>query len=141
MTVSAREESDGEQASEQASQNSLRLDASRSPTAAEREQIRLLYQETGSKKQTVLRAYGFYNGKTFGFVSEALEEPASQQNGIGVYQDASKPAEASRMAQENILEPDQAEIDLTTEAGRELLAELGSAGLLQWPGQTARVIQ
>jgi hypothetical protein len=33
------------------------------------------------------------------------------------------------------------EIDLTTEEGRQLLAELGQSGLLQWPGQTARVIQ
>jgi len=141
MTGDAREGEEGEQAPEQASQNSLRLDASRSPTAAEREQIRQLYQETGSKRQAVLRAYGFYNGKTFGFVSEALEEPGSQQTGKDVYQDASKPAGASGVAQESILEPDLAEIDLTTEAGRELLAELGQAGLLQWPGNTARVIQ
>lgn len=147
MTGDAREGGEGEQASEQASEN--RLDPARPPSETEREQIRQLYQETGSKRQTILRAYGFYNGKTFGYVSEALESPGSQQTGLQACQYASKPAEgyqATTMAPGGMIEASETladiqEIDLTTEAGRRLLDELGQSGLLQWPGQTARVIQ
>lgn len=63
---------DQEAGSEQASQN--RLDPSRPPTPEEQELIRQLYQETGSKRQAILRAYGHYNGKVFGYVSQALEQ-------------------------------------------------------------------
>jgi len=146
MTGDAREEG-GEQTPEQARQN--KLDPARPPTEAERALIEQLYQETGSKRQTVLRAYGFYNGKTFGYVTEALESPASQQTGLDVCQYASKPAEGyqtSTMAPGGMIDASETladiqEIDLTTEEGRQLLAELGQSGLLQWPGQTARVIQ
>jgi len=151
MAADARGEDAGEQAPEQASQNSLRLDASRPPTAAERALISEIYQETGSKRQTVLRAYGFYNGKTFGYVSEALGEPGSQQTGLEACQHDSRPVEASggsRLAQGGILEQGQAladdlqEIDLTTEAGRLLMAQLSQAGLLHWQNKPAeKVIQ
>lgn len=63
-----------EQAPEQASQNSSLLDASRPPDPEERAWLRHLYQETGSKKQAILRAYGRYNGIVFGYLREALEE-------------------------------------------------------------------
>lgn len=146
----SREEGGEEQATEQASQNSLKLDASRPPTQAERELIRQLYRETGSKKQTVLRAYGHYNGKVFGYVTETLTEaPEGQQTGLPVYQLDSKPAkqpEASQEALGGLLASSQAlaalqEIDLATEAGRELLAELQRAGSIQWQASSTKVIQ
>ncbi len=149
-TVEAREEGALEQQPEQASQNSLRLDAARPPTPEERALLRALYQETGSKRQTILRAYGHYNGKTFGYVSDALTEaPEGQQTGLQAYQYASKPAERSEAFLEapgGIVGASPAlaslqEIDLTTEAGQELLAQLRQAGLLQWQSDTARVIQ
>lgn len=68
-----------EQAPEQEEPEQGYLDASRPPTAGERAWLRQLYQETGSKKQAILRAYGHYNGKVFEYVSQALEEPASSK--------------------------------------------------------------
>jgi hypothetical protein len=136
---------------EQASQNSLRLDASRPPTQAERALIRQLYQETRSKRQTILRAYGHYNGKVFEYVTGAISEAPgslqSQQTGLQAYQYDSNTAErseASGEARRASLEPSLAgiqEIDLTTEAGQQLLAQLGQAGLLQWSSDSAKVIQ
>ena len=143
----SREEGGEEQAPEQASQNSLKLDASRPPTQAEREQIWQLYRETGSKKQTVLGAYGHYNGKVFGYVTQALSEaPGSQQTGLPVYQLDSKPARQPDSLPEalgSLLAPSQAleEIDLATEAGRKLLAELQRVGSIQWQASSATVIQ
>lgn len=64
----------GREGAEQASQNSSLLDASRPPDPEERAWLRQLYQETGSKKQAILRAYGRYNGIVFGYLREALEE-------------------------------------------------------------------
>lgn len=49
-----------------------RLDATHPPTEAEAAWIRELYQQTGSKRQTVKAAYGFYNGKVFDYVSQVL---------------------------------------------------------------------
>jgi len=147
----SREEGEGEQDREQDSQNSLRLDASRPPTQAERELIRQLYRETGSKKQTVLRAYGHYNGKVFGYVTEALLEPSgSQQTGLEVCQYNDKPAKQPGAFLEppgGLLGASQAladglqEIDLATEAGRLLLAELQRSGSIQWQASSAKVIQ
>lgn len=147
----SREEGEGEQDPEQDSQNSLRLDASRPPTQAERELIRQLYQETGSKKQTVLRAYGHYNGKVFGYVTEALQAaPESQQRDLEACQHDDKPVKQLGACLEppgGILGASYAladglpEIDLATEAGRQLLAELQRTGAIQWQASSAKVIQ
>lgn len=71
-----------EQAPEQGRQNRLYLDASSPPSPQEMALLRDLYQETGSKKQAILQAYGHYNGKVFGYLQQALEEeqePASSK--------------------------------------------------------------
>ena len=63
-----------EQEPEQGQPEQPYLDPSRPPTPEERAWLRDLYEETGSKKQAILQAYGRYNGVVFGYLKEALEE-------------------------------------------------------------------
>ena len=106
---------------------SLRLDTSREPTPAEAIQIRELHRRLGSAKRTVLASYGFYNGKTRDLALRALgketEDAVSQQNSKAVL----RPADGVQA----VLSLGDS-IDLSTEAGREILASLQKAGLIQW---------
>jgi len=78
LAVSQEEEDRPEHSPEQAEQNRPKLDATRPPAPTEKAWIRYLYRQTGSKKQTVLSAYGHYNGKVFAYVTQALKSKGGQ---------------------------------------------------------------
>lgn len=107
---------------------SLRLDTSRAPTLAEAIHIRELHRQLGSIKRTVLASYGFYNGKTRDLALRALEKEA---DGTVSQQDSKPVSRQADGVQAGINLGDS--IDLRTEEGRDILASLQKAGLIQWP--------
>lgn len=59
----------------QGGRNEERLPGSRPPTKAERQRLRELHGELGSKEKVYFAAWGFKNGKVAEWLRQALEEP------------------------------------------------------------------